>query len=295
MSIARLKQMVENCYWGGQEWWSSYRKVPAIASVAGNVVDLSMAPGNPRPNYYVGDALTAKVLNGNYGMWHGGAVTPATKHLRKFSVVATNAGVMPAVFTLCDYLMFYPLIDMDSTDEQFLVNYGATETTITSPSAAVLPRYTAGLGVRAFLVASNPYIGGSQFFINYTNSDGVAGRISRIMTSNTSSYIGTLVHSGPLANMHGTFINLAPGDKGIRSVQSITFLNPNGGLAVLVLVVPLANVYGRELTQFNEWDFFTMKAGMPRIYDGAYLNMIAAVNGSVAGQYITGYLEVIWN
>lgn len=283
MGFGRLKELVENAYDGGQHQITSFRKVPAIASTAGSVIDVSMAPGNPRANYYTGDEKTATRFIADRGFYHGGNVSPQTKHLRKITVLANNAGWVPAALTICDYLLFYPLIDMDSTDEQALTN------TLT------LPRYTTGLGVRAFLVATNPYIGGMTFFIEYTNSDGVTGRISRIMTSNTNTYIGTVVHSGVATGMHGTFINLAPGDQGIRSVEKVTFLNPNGGLATLVLCAPLANVYMREITQFNEWDFLTMKTGMPRIYDGAYLGMLAAVNGSVSGQILTGFFETVWN
>jgi hypothetical protein len=180
-------------------------------------------------------------------------------------------------------LLFYPLIDMDNMEEQPLVN------------AVTLPRYTTGECVRAFLVASNPYVGGAQFYIKYTNSDGVPGRMSRIMTSNTGTYIGTIVNSGPNAGSSGPFIDLAPGDRGVQSVQSIQFLGPNGGLAVLVLVKPIASVLTREANVPCEWDFFLMKSGLPRIYDGAVLNFIGSVNGSVASQIITGDITAIWN
>lgn len=283
MSFIGVKDFIENCYNGGQFCFTGFRKVSGIASTQGHVVDFSMGAGNPRPNYYVGDALTAKAFTSAYGLWHGGNVSPSTKILRKFAVLANNAGIAPAWFTICDYLLFYPLIDMDTTDEQTMVN------TVT------LPRYTTGEGVQAMLVATNPYIGGQSFFIEYTNSEGVSGRISRIMTTNVSTYISTVVHSGVTANLGGTFINLAPGDKGIRSVQAITFLGFNGGLAALALVKPLANVLVREITQFNEWDFLTMKGTVPVIQDGAYLNMIGAVNGSASAQLVQGFIEVIWN
>lgn len=283
MAFVGIKDFIESCYNGGQNWWTGFRKVSGIASTQGSVVDFSMAPGSPRANYYVGDALVAKTFTSAYGIWHGGNVSPATKILRKFAILANNAGVVPAWLTICDYLLFYPLVDMDSTDDQMLTN------TVT------LPRYTTGEGVQAMLVATNPYIGGASFYMNYTNSDGVPDRTSRIMTSNTNGYIGTLVHSGVAAGHSGTFVNLAQGDKGVRSVQSVTFMGPNGGLAALTLVRPLANVYMRETTQFNEWDFLTMKGTTPVIKDGAFLGFVGAVNGSVSAQLMQGYMEVIWN
>lgn len=283
MSFVGVKDFIEKGYNGGQYCLTGFRKISGIASTQGHVVDFSMAAGNPRPNYYTGDALKAKAFTSEYGIWHGGNVSPSVKIIRKFAVLANNAGISPAWFTICDYLLFYPLIDMDTTDEQTFTNL------------VTLPRYTTGEGVQAMLVATNPYIGGASFYIEYTNSDGVAGRMSRIMTTNVSTYIGTVVHSGVTASLGGTFINLAPGDKGIRSVQAISFLGFNGGLAALALVRPLANVLVREITQYNEWDFLTMKGTTPVVQDGAFLGMIGAVNGNAAAQLVQGFIEVIWN
>lgn len=279
MGFLRLKELVENSFNAGQHWYSSFRKVGSITSIYGSWVDLSMAPGNPKPNYYTGSELVATAFDGRYGMYHGGNVSPASKHLHKMSMVAISAGVAPATFILCDYLLFYPLVDMDSTDEQYLDNTYA------------LPRYTDGLGVQAFLVATNPYVGGQIFNMNYTNSDGVAGRMSRPVTSNVLTTIATIVNSG----LNSFFIPLVQGDKGIRSVESITFYGPNGGLAALVLVKPLATLMVREITAFAEFDFLTMKPSLPRIYDGAYLNFLCAPNGSVVTQLVIGEMHVVWN
>jgi hypothetical protein len=283
MGFSKIREVVDEAYINGKCWYSSFRKVPALGSVAGDFIDFSMAPGNPRPNYYTGDELAAKVFTGTYGMYHGGAVSPATKHLHKISALGDSATLVPLTLILCDYLIFYPLIDMDSTDDQYLDN------TVT------LPRYIDGEGIRAFLVSTNPYLGGATFYINYTNSYGVSERVSPIITSNTSTYIGTLVHSGPVAGSQGSFIRLASGDRGIRSIQSITFLAPNGGLGALVLCKPLATMFVREANIWSEFDFITMKPSLPSIEDGAYLNFIGSVNGSAAGLVLTGNFEVIWN
>jgi hypothetical protein len=283
MSFTGLKELVDEAYLGGKHCCSTFRKIPGTASVQGQVVDFTMASGNPRPNYYTGDDLEAKLILPDRGIWTGGNVSPATKYLHKTTFLTTNAGVAPALFTLCDFLLFYPLIDMDSTSEQTLV------TNVT------LPRYTTGEGVRAFLVATNPYTGGGTFFIEYTNSNGETGRCSAITTSNTGTFIGTVVHSGPHVGSRGQFIDLAPGDLGIRKVDKITFTTMNGGLATLVLVKPLASVLVREVNVPCEWDFFLMKSALPIIYDGAVLNFIGSVNGSVASQIVQGDLTTIWN
>lgn len=283
MTIARVRDITQKCYDEGQNWESSFRKTPALASTQGIWSDLSSSPGNPKPNYFVGAELTATALDGTLGMFHGGDVSPATKHLHKLLIGSTSASVAPAKFMLCDYLLFYPLVDMDSTDEQTLTN------------VTTLPRYADGLGVQAMLVATNPYIGGAGFHIKYTNSDGVSDRVSNPMLSNTATYIGTLVQSGVIAATTGPFIRLQHGDHGIRSIDSITFYAPNGGLAALVLVKPLAVISIQETTAYAEWDSVTMKMSLPRIYDGAYLNLICCPNGSFASVPINGTMSVIWN
>lgn len=283
MTLARVKDIAQKCYDEGQSWESSWRKVPALASTQTIWSDLSSAPGNPKPNYYVGAELTATLLSGVDGMYHGGNVAPATKHLHKFIIGSLASGVSPATFMLLDYLMFYPLVDMDSTDEQTLVNNVA------------LPRYADGYGVQAFLVAVNPYIGGAPFYITYTNDKGESGRSSVVEVSNTATFIGTILHSGTAATSGRQFIRLAPGDTGIRSVQSITFLAPNGGLAALVLAKPIATLRTNETTAYCEYDFLTMKPMLPRIHDGAYLNMIVCPNGTMAAVPINGTMSVVWN
>lgn len=281
MGFVRNKE-IQDSNTNGQYWYSSFRKILNSSSVQGTWVDLSVSSGSPIPNYYATDALTSAILLAKNGLYHGADVFPKTKHLHKLSLCGYSGNVVPATFTLCDYLLYYPLIDMDSTDEQFLQN------TIT------LPRYSDGLGVKAFLVATNPYIGGAQFSISYTNENGESGRRSMIHTSNTSTSIGTIVHSGTLANT-SNFILLQANDKGIRSIESITFLSPNGGLAALVLVKPLVTILAREIGIFSEFDYFTMKQNMPRIYDGAYLNLLCSPFSNLSGSPIFGDISVIWN
>jgi len=282
-----LRTLITDAYENGKYTYSTFRKLPAIASTAGYWVDLSMAPGTPKPNYYVGDERVATVPTAWYkqGLWHGGAVLPQKKYLHKISLLGAGAAANPAPYILCDYLMYYSLIDMDSTDVQILDN-----------SLTSLPRYTTGEGVQAFLVATQPYIGGGRFQITYTNQSGVSGRVSKITTTNTSTYIGTIVNSNTagLTNF-GAFIELQAGDRGIRSVQSVNFFAANGGLASLVLVRPIATIMIREATAFAEFDFIKDKPSIPRIYDDAYLNFLTMPNGTIAAVPIMGEITTIWS
>lgn len=279
--IGNLRR-VSDCYSEGRFSEAEYRKVPALASAAGVWSDLSGAPGNPKPNYYVGDALTATALNGTYGLYHGGNVSPATKHLHKFRMQSASAGHAPASYILLDYLLFYPLVDMDSTDEQAMTN------TVT------LPRYADGAGVEMVLVATNPFIGGAMFSVNYLGSDGVT-RDSRIETSNVTTLIGAIVHSGaPTVAAGGPYVRREAGCRGVRRVNSITFYAPNGGLAALVLARPLVSMMTNEVGVACEHDFATQMPRLPRILDGAYLGLIGNSGASWAAAPLTGSLTTIW-
>lgn len=263
---------------------SSFRKVPAIATTAGTWADLSMATGNPKPNYYVGAELTATVLNGNNGIYHGQGVSPSKKILKEILIQSPTAGAASATYMLLDYLLFYPLVDMDVTDPQEFDN------TVT------LPRYTNGQGVQAMLVATNPYIGGQSYTISYTNQDGVSGRTSVTSVSNTATNIATLVSGSSAVNdSQGPFIPLQSGDTGIRSVQSITFSGPNGGLAALVLVKPIATMYLIETTAPHERNYLIDMPSLPVIQDGAYLNFIILPSASIASGVITGLATFVWS
>lgn len=264
---------------------SSFRKVPAIASTSGTWVDLSMATGNPKPNYYVGAELAATALTGTNGIYHGQNVgTSGIKVLKELMIQSPTSTAAPAAYRLLDYVLFYPLIDMDVTDPQEFDN------TVT------LPRYTTGKGLQAMLVATNPYVGGASYTISYTNQDGVAGRTSVTASSNTATTIGTLVSgSSSAVDSAGPFIPLQSGDTGIQSVQSITFTASNGGLAALVLVKPLATTYLRETTAPNERNFLFDMPQLPVIQDGAYLNFIVLPSGSLASAVITGLTTFVWS
>lgn len=268
----------------GQVWTSSFRKVSALATTQGLWFDGSMSSGNPKPNYYATAEKEAAILSQANGIWHGGNVSPKKKYLQKILIASLSAGVTPATFIFCDFLLYYPLIDMDDTSSQEFVN------TVT------LPRYVTGKGVMMYLVATNPYIGGQTFFITYTNSDGVPGRVTKAILTNVGTNIGTIVNSGTSgAAATSWFIPLQHGDVGVRSVQSIEFQGPNGGLATLVLVKPLGNITTREITAFAERDFFLDNSGNPPdIEDGAYINYICQPNGSALAVPVVGDLSVVW-
>jgi len=267
----------------GQASSCSLRKVPSQASVAGWWADLSMAAGNPVPNYYASSPLVAATLDGFKGVFHGDNKTPAGKFLTEIMLVTPTAA-MVGQYKLMDYLLYYPFVGLDDADPQVFDN------TVT------LPRYADGAGVMAMLVAAAPTIGGGQFTFDYINQDGVAKTSPIQFCGTTGASIASLITSQPatVAGL-GPFLKLAGGDTGIRQVTGFTNLVLNGGLGTLVLVKPLAEHVIYEINTPSEKAFVSHFAGCPRIEDGAYLNFICSPAGSIAAGLLAGRLNFCWN
>lgn len=276
----------------GQGWISSFRKVPAVTTIAGQWFDFSGAAGNPVPNYFASEPLAAATLETYKGILHGPDVAPAKKYIHRVTTAVGGSaqhGNSEQIF--CDYLLYYPFIDMDAAgEEQLMIN------------DVSLPRAVSGQGVQMFLVAQAATIGGGQFTVNYTNSDGVAGRVTPNQFCATAQNTGALVQAETAAAGLGCFVSLQAGDKGVRSVQSITFSAANGGLAALVLVKPLQRHYHREPSATAaegspaELESLRERAGLsPNIEDGAFISFIGRTSaGSASGGVYSGILETVW-
>lgn len=283
MSIS-LKTVVD-AEMNGQMRNYMWRKNPTQVTVSGYWFDMSMSPGNPVPQYYIGAVGTAKQMKQSTdgGLWHGANVFPQSKYLRQITTRSTSAVSLPINMMLLDYLMFYSFIDESITDEQFLIN------------SVSLPRYANGNGVQVMAVSLASRTGGKQFTIKYTNSDGVAGRISKPVIQNVVTVNGNIVTSNPAGNLSsGMFIPLQDGDTGVRSIESVTMLGSDVGLFALVLVKPLAQITVREPTTVYEKDFLLSNGIIPKIEDDAFLGFIAQPVGSMVNIGIFGDLKVIW-
>jgi hypothetical protein len=282
-----LKQ-INTAFQDGQTNYFTWRKAPSQATTAGLWFDMAMMPGNPPPLYYASAPLVAAQIKKSTdgGLNHGPAYPAGYKYLNRFLMMSSSATGLPMPFILCDYLLYYPFIDQSTNDEQFMDN------TIT------LPRFTDGKGVRVMAVGTNASSGlFVRFFINYTNSDGVAGRISPDITMNIGSATGTIISSDNGGTITASpFLPLASGDSGVQSIQSITFpTTTDVGLFCLVLVKPLVTGVLLEQTAPFEVSPLPNQMTTPRIYDDAFINFICLPRGSLSGVGLHGEIETIQN
>lgn len=284
--FANVKEVVD-AELSGASRFSTWRKSPSQVTTTRIWFDLSMSPGNPVPKYWF-DAppLIAKAVaqSTDGGLFHGGSVSPLKKYLRETTQIAIVATALPMPMILCDYLIYYPSIDDSTLDPQIMDN------TVT------LPRYSDGEGVQMIALSVAGRTGGQTFSVTYTNSEGVAGRVTPNVPQNSAPSIGSIITSdGAAVNTAGPFIPLQQGDTGVRSIESVTMNGADVGLFTIVLVKPIAQTQIRGIDAPVEKDYLLETGTLPEIKDDAYLSWIVLPQGSLAATPIHGTIKVIWN
>lgn len=268
--------------------YSFWRKTPSQVTVSGYWFDMSMSPGNPLPQYYAASPLIAQQMKKSTdgGLNHGPTVSPNYKFLKKILMMSGSATGLPMPWILADYLLYYPFVDTGTNDEQLLTN------------SVTLPRYTDGAGVQmmAVSVAANAGLR-PTFIVNYTNSDGTAGRTTSPCILNVAVANGNIITGDQTSAVsHGCFIPLQSGDTGVRSVESVTFTSGTDvGLFALVLVKPIMTSVILEQTAPCEVEALPFQSALPRIYDDAFLSFIVQPTGSLSGVAFHGEIETLWN
>lgn len=283
----------------GQVWVSSFRKTVASAATTTNAwTDYTYFAGSPVANFYASTPLAAALIEADKGIYTGGNVAPATKHIKNFMLMSAASGTTSVTngrqgIALCDYLLYYPFIDTDAIGEEQVFDNTVT-----------LPRYTGGQ-VAAVSQSAASTVG--QFTFTYTNQDGVAGRVSQNNYTFAVAGGGQVVGSSGTGASYNPFCYLQAGDSGVRSIQSVTMSAAGGGLMCLVIVKPLlksvVSQESRRTTSGNlesygactELASIIHQAGAPRVIDGAVLGLLASgYAGSLASSTLAGMLEIVW-
>lgn len=285
----------------GQVWVTGFRKAVASAATTTNGwIDYTYFAGSPPANFYASTPATAAVIEADKG-FRVPTVSPATQHVKNIMLMSAASSATATAngrqqVCLADYLLYYPFIDTDAIgEEQFLDN------------TVALPRY-ASTGGQVVAVAQSAASALGQFTFNYTNQDGVAGRVSQ----NNFTFIvaggGQVVGASGAGASYNPFCYLQAGDTSVRSIESVTFSAAGGGLMCLVIVKPLLKTVVsqecRRTTSGNlesygactELSSIIHQAGAPQIHDGAVLGLLAAgYAGSCASSILAGVIETVWN
>lgn len=174
----------------------------------------------------------------------------------------------------------------------------------------LLPRYTNGEGVRAYIVSAGTGYSGGQitgtvganahnFSISYTDSEDNSGNSLPVTVAGTASAAnGHISHAGVAANNYGPYLPLASGDKGIRSVETFQLSAGTGTANTyyhLVLCKTISQIPLAVASQASERDLVNQLPSMPRVYDDANLHFIVFAGAAFAASGIVmGSLEFGW-
>ena len=290
MAIQSLKALVD-AEEAGQTFFSTWRKVPNASTSTFCWFDTTLSAGNPLPFYYASSPLVGVPLGQsvNGGLPHNLPVAPfGYKTFLKNFTVSNTTNLQTGPIILMDYQFYYPFIDMGSTDEQFMDN------------TATLTRNTTGAGLKIIAVqmAGQLGTGNPRFIVNYTNSDGVAGRVTPPQVCGNSSIVGALITTtagGASANGSNVpFLTLQTGDTGVRSIESVTFRTADIGLIALVLVKPIENIMPKEIASPSERVPVLDYMDLPVIPDNAYLSLLVNVTTNANGMTLNGIIQTVW-
>ena len=282
----------------GRVWQTQFRKmVASAATTTSGLIDYLYFAGSPAANFYASSPAVSALVESSRGIYIP-SVSPCKQFIK---TLTTMSGAASATTTtnqrqrliVADYLLYYPFIDTDAVGEEQVL-----ENTIT------IPRYSSG---QVIAVAQSAASTIGRFTMTYTNQDGVAGRVSQGTFTVVVAGGGQVVTTSSSGNGWHPYVNLQSGDRGVQSIQSVTFTGAGGGLLALVIVKPLfTSVVTQECrrttsTVFDSFgaadqlDMIIHQAGCPEVKDGAVIGMFGqGFAGSLASSTLIGLLETVW-
>lgn len=165
----------------------------------------------------------------------------------------------------------------------------------------LLPRYTNGAGVQAYMVnpsATALGAGTPNLSLGYTNSTSDTSRATptTLPVGKTAAANGLILYSGTGVGKVGPFVPLQGGDAGIKSIETIrNSTSYVSGSYSVVLCKPLLTLPITTLGVASERDLVNQLPSMPRVYDGACLNWLI-YNGAntPVNSAIYGHLDFAW-
>jgi hypothetical protein len=166
----------------------------------------------------------------------------------------------------------------------------------------LLPRYTSGAGVQAFMWNTNATPLGAATpnlsFPSYTNSAQSTGRATPTVlpVGKTAAHNGLILYSGTGAGKYGPFMPLQAGDSGIAKVDNVQIsVSYVSGEFSIGLCKPLLTLPMTTIGVAAERDLLNQVPSLPRVYDGAclvwllYSGSATPTNSAFAGHLDFGY------
>lgn len=165
----------------------------------------------------------------------------------------------------------------------------------------LLPRYTNGAGVQAFMWNSNSTAMGAatpNLSIGYTNSAQTASRATptTLPIGKTAAANGLILYSGTGSGKYGPFMPLQAGDAGIAQIDSTTIsVSYVSGEFSIGLCYPLLTLPMTTIGVAAERDLMNQMPSLPRVYDGANLTWLLYSGANTpTNSAFYGHLDFAW-
>jgi hypothetical protein len=166
----------------------------------------------------------------------------------------------------------------------------------------LLPRYTSGAGLQAFMWANNATPLGAGVpnlsLASYTNSIQTTGKATPVVlpVGKTAANNGLVLYSGTGVGKYGPFMPLAAGDAGVAQVDNVQLsATYTSGEFSLGLCKPLLTLPMTTLGVAAERDLINQVPSLPRVYDGAALYwMIYSGAATPVNSAFYGHLDFAW-
>lgn len=166
----------------------------------------------------------------------------------------------------------------------------------------LLPRYTSGAGVQAFMWNTNTTAMGAATpnlsLPSYTNSSQATGRATPVTLpiGKTAAANGLVLYSGTGLGKFGPFIPLQAADSGIAKVDNVQIsVSYVSGEFAVGLCRPIMTLPMTTIGVASERDFINQIPSLPRVYDGAALMWMIyhGVNTPVNSSFF-GHIDFGW-
>lgn len=272
MAIANMDQLVA-AMTASSAQLLTWNKSSATSEGAGTYFDHFLNDGIPGTGATPADASlggTTYTLASQGGIAFTAPSMGQTTYLLSFSASSTQQG---SIY----------LTDRLWACSGLATGAGAT-TTVTGMTN--ISRYNSGVGAEIYyvcLVAPSAQTANMTMSVSYTNSDGTSGR-----TATVTLGAGT---PPPTKNQMYPF-SLQAGDKGVRSIQSVTNTSGSFTGGTHGLVVAKRLVAAHAAIASNGMLVDGLKLGLPQIANDACLNFIS-MSTSTASGYLNGTLLLI--
>lgn len=283
----------------GQVFTNMWSKGNTTAPVAGNYYDLWGVGGNPQAGSYAGaNGSSVQFFDTTTGAFQSfGNVSPAIKNVVTGWVNA-SAGATPPSFYLNDRCVTYENVPFNNNAKQ----------TFTQNNSPVSPRYNSNTSQGCYVSLQCQAVeNATQQSVTawtYTNNKGVANQAGPSSTTSTNIIVSAAAQTAtlgarvvcPCSTAAGTVptgwpMPLVTGDVGAQQVTDFTTsaATINTGKLLWAMLAPLATIGTGTAGIISQLDFVMQILSMPRVFDGACLDMMmffpVATAATLTGQY----------